>query len=181
MKTPSTLLLLGVLSVSVPVQASDIDINFVYDAPSSTTLKDLSRGPLSVSSFTDGRGVDDPNLIADSFRSSKPLAEVVRDALVQGFENSGAVLVDTGENISLEGNIVSSSIEQLEANGVAMIRLTIRSEVKLQGSGRTLWQTVLFGRGEAPVADGITPAVHQALERMIRGLLQDDYFLIEIK
>lgn len=181
MKIHAVLLLLGVLSVSIPVQASDIDINFVYDAPSSTTLSNLSRGPLSVSTFTDGRGVDDPHLIADDYRSSKPLAEVVRDALVQGFESAGAVLVDSGENLRLEGNIVSASIEPIEVNGGSLIRLTIRSEVKLQGSGRTLWQTVLFGRGEAPVTDGITPAVHQALERMIRGLLQDDYFLIEVK
>ena len=113
--------------------------------------------------------------------ADRPLAAIVQDAIVQGFNKGNATLADSGEQMTLEGSILSSALETVEANGQTTLRLTIRTQVKLMGSGRTMWQTTLFGRGEAPAADGITAALNQALDRTITGLLQDDYFLIEIQ
>ena len=43
---------------------------------------------------------------------------------------------------------------------------------------RTIWQTNLFGRGSA---EDIGGATHAALTRLIRELMNDDYFLIELQ
>ena len=82
--------------------------------------------------------------------------------------------------MTLVGTIQSSEAQIVDDNGVESIQLTIRTRVQLQGSGRTIWETVLFGRGTAPVSDGISAAISGAMDRTIRGLVQDDYFLIEV-
>jgi len=162
--------------------AEEISIDYVYEGNVRSDFSNMSRGPLKVGEFTDNRG-GNPNLITDGaggFVADRPLTEIVRDALVQGLEKGNAALVDSGENMSLVGAIVSSEAQIVDANGVESIQLTIRTRVQLQGSGRTIWETVLFGRGTASVADGISSAVSDAMDRTIRGLVQDDYFLIEI-
>ena len=166
-----------------PVFATEeITVDYTYEGNVRSDFSNMSRGPLKVGPFTDNRG-GNPNSIADGaggFVADKALAEIVRDALVQGLEKGNAALVDSGENMTLVGSIVSSEAQIVDDNGVESIRLTVRTRVQLQGSGRTIWETVLFGRGTAPVADGISAAVSGAMDRTIRGLVQDDYFLIEI-
>ena len=83
--------------------------------------------------------------------------------------------------MQLVGRIVSSQLDTVDRSGVETLQLTIRTNIALQGRGRTIWETTLFGRGTAPVEDGMVAAVHAALDRMIRELVNDDYFLIEIQ
>lgn len=160
--------------------AEEINFNYVYDLDHRVNFSSIRRGPLKLAEFTDSRNAASPNLIADGYVADKPLATIVRDALIQGFRKGNAALVDTGENVWLEGRIVSSAVEVVSVNGQDSIQLTVRTEVKLMGSGRTLYQTVLFGRGAAPVNEGITPALNEALNRSIHSLVQDDYFLNEL-
>jgi len=171
------------LALIAPVfAAEEISVNYTYEGTVRTDFSSMSRGPLKVAAFTDSRG-GNPNLIAEGaggFVADKPLADIVRDAIVQGMEKGGAALVDSGENMTLAGSIESTEAQIVDDNGVESIQLTVRTRVQLQGSGRTIWETVLFGRGTAPVADGIGQAVNGAMDRTIRGLIQDDYFLIEI-
>lgn len=173
---------LCVTLVAPAFAAEEITMDYNYEGNVRTDFSKLSRGPLKVGDFSDDRG-GNPNLISDGaggFVADKPLADIVRDALIQGLEKGNAVLVEADENMSLVGTIIASQAEIVDNNGVESIQLTIRTRVQLQGSGRTVWETVLFGRGSAPVADGIESAVYGALDRTIRGLVQDDYFLIEI-
>ena len=171
------------LALVTPVfAAEEVAVNYVYEGNVRTDFSNMSRGPLKVGEFTDTRG-GEPNLITDGaggFIADKPLTEIVRNALIQGLEKGNAALVDSGENMTLIGSIQSSEAQIVDDNGVESIQLTIRTRVQLQGSGRTIWETVLFGRGTAPVADGISAAINGAMDRTIRGLVQDDYFLIEI-
>ena len=85
-----------------------------------------------------------------------------------------------GLNMKLVGRINSSEAQVIDREGVASIQLTIRTNVQLQGRGRTIWETTLFGRGVVPASDGIVAAVHRSMDRMIRELVNDDYFLIEL-
>ena len=168
------------LALVTPVfAAEEVAVNYVYEGNVRTDFSNMSRGPLKVGEFTDTRG-GEPNLITDGaggFIADKPLTEIVRNALIQGLEKGNAALVDSGENMTLIGSIQSSEAQIVDDNGVESIQLTIRTRVQLQGSGRTIWETVLFGRGTAPVADGISAAINGAMDRTIRGLVQDDYFL----
>lgn len=171
------------LALAAPVfAAEEVTVDYMYEGNVRTDFSNMSRGPLKVGEFTDSRG-GNPNLITDGaggFVADKALSAIVRDALIQGLQKGNAALVESGENMTLVGSIQSSEAQIVDNNGVESIQLTVRTRVQLQGSGRTIWETVLFGRGTAPVADGISAAVNGAMDRTIRGLVQDDYFLIEI-
>lgn len=170
--------------------AETITVDYSYEGNVSVDFSSLPRGPLKVAEFTDGRSGVEPTLITadglgdssvtDGYHSDRPLPAIVRDAIVQGLNQGGAALVDSGENLRLEGSLTQSDVQIVERDGQQMIQLTLRTSVSLQGSGRTLWQTVLFGRGTAPVSEGIEGAIGEALDRTVNGLVRDDYFLIEI-
>ena len=83
--------------------------------------------------------------------------------------------------MQITGRVVSSQMQTVDRGGVESIQLTIRTQVALQGRGRTIWETTLFGRGTVPIGEGITKAVHAALDRTIRELVSDDYFVIELQ
>ena len=80
-------------------------------------------------------------------------------------------------NVSRTGML----LQMHDPNLVPDLDVTIRTSVALQGRGRTIWETTLFGRGVVPVSDGIEAALAASLDRMVRELVGDDYFLIEIQ
>jgi hypothetical protein len=153
-----------------------ITVNYVFEGDHQVDFTSMGRGPLRIGEFTDGRGVDNPMQIADGIVADKALSDIVRDALVQGFLQGNAGLVDSAENLVLEGSIVSSETTVSGEN----LQITIRTSVQLRNSGRTIWEAVLFGRGSAPLAEGANPALKDALDRTIRSLVLDDYFLMEV-
>lgn len=161
--------------------AEEIALDYSYDEPVRVNFGNIRGGPLRLPDFSDSRGVENPNLIAEGYVADQPLAVIVHDALAQAIQKGNGVLVESGENLRLEGNVVSSVMEVTNSNGQETLQLTIRTEVKLLGSGRTMFQTTLFGRGTAPVGEGaMAAALKGALDRSIRSLIQDDYFLNEI-
>jgi hypothetical protein len=180
MKQIVSLITLALIAVVPAFAAEEVAVNYVYEGQVRADFSNMARGPMKVGDFSDARSGGNANLIGGDFTADRPLAEIVRGAIVQGMEKGGAALVDSGENLTLVGSIQSSELQEVDENGIASLQLTIRTRVQLQGSGRTIWETVLFGRGTAPAADGIGAALNGALDRTIRGLVQDDYFLIEL-
>ncbi len=168
----------AVLSLIISPAFGDdaISFNYVFEGDHQVDFSSMARGPLRVGEFTDGRAVDNPMLIAGDIVADKALADIVRDALVQGFLKGNAGLVDSAENLILEGSIVSSET----AVSGDTVQITIRTSVQLRNAGRTIWENVLFGRGSAPVAEGANAALADALDRTIRSLVLDDYFLMEV-
>jgi hypothetical protein len=181
-------LLLALCSSAVFAQQS-VEINFQYTGDHRVDLSKM-RGPMKIPAFTDTRDGGNPLLItseslgndaaAGGYQAERAVADIIHDAMVQGFEKGGAKLVESGETTSLVGSLVASEAQLVDRGGVPSIQITLRTNIKLQGGGRTIWETTLFGRGIAPVSDGVVAAVHAALDRSIRELVQDDYFLLEI-
>jgi len=172
-----------VMLFSLPLLAvEEIEFEYSYDKNHGVDFSSIRGGPFKVSQFTDGRDVDNPSLITDlgadgGYQTSMSLADVVRDAVIKGFLKGDANLADEGENLLLTGEVISSEAELVNGDSV---RLTIRASVQLQRSGRTLWQTNLFGRGTATADEGFAEALSQALTRLVDQLMLDDYFLLEI-
>lgn len=186
----SHICLIAFALLSLPITAQEvITVNFQYQGTHSVDLSKM-RGPIRIAEFTDGRNIENSNLITTSdlgnssastgYQAEQPLPAIVRDALVQGFQHGAATLVDTTDNMSLVGNLLASEATVVDREGVPSIQITIRTNIQLQGGGRTIWQTTLFGRGVAPVSEGLAAAIHAALDRSVRELIGDDYFLLEI-
>ena len=190
MKLKSFYLIAATLLTFTVYSQEEISVNFKYQGTHNVDLSKL-RGPIRIAEFTDGRNIENPRLITTSdlgnasassgYQAELPLPEIIRDALVQGFLHGGANLVDTAENMSIVGNLLASEVTLVDREGVPSIQITLRTNIQLQGDGRTIWQTTLFGRGIAPVAEGLSAAIHAALDRTVRELVGDNYFLLEVQ
>ncbi len=171
-------LIAGLLLSVSSLAAEQLSIDFSYE-------RNVNIGTIQPSiklaEFGDTRDVSDGTVLTAEYTLNAPLAEIVRDAFAQGFAKGGVELVDDGEDMQVVGTIVSSEAELMDRGGVQNIQLTIRTAIQLQGGGRTIWETTLFGRGRVPETEGMTAAVNASLERMVRELFNDDYFLIELQ
>jgi hypothetical protein len=176
--TVSLLVTVALLATST-YGAETLSVDYDYTGNHNTDFSGFSAD-LKIEEFGDNRG-GDPSLIAGDYSADAPLAAIIRDALIQGFEHGKARLSDADDALRIAGNIVSSDIRTVNRGGVESLQLTIRFNVQLRGRGRTIWETVLFGRGVVPVDDGIEAAVNGSLDRMIRELVGDDYFLLELQ
>ena len=175
-----TLALAVLVSAATAVSAEQINVNYQYDGNHRADLSRM-RGTLRVAEFIDNRGLADGRLIVDNdarggegYLAEIEMATLVRGALVQGFEHGNARLVESGEDFSIEGSVNAIDSELIDGE----IRLTMRVNLQLNRGGRSVWQTNLFGRGSAADIGGATRA---ALTRLIRELVNDDYFLIELQ
>lgn len=168
------LLLLSVSSFA----AEQLNIDFSYDR---NVNVGTIRPSLKLAEFGDDRNVSDGTELIDGYTLNAPLTDIVRDAFAQGFAKGGVDLVNEGEDMQIVGTIVSSESELMDRGGVQNIQLTIRTRIQLQGGGRTIWENTLFGRGRVPETEGMAAAVNASLERMVRELFNDDYFLIELQ
>jgi len=163
--------------------AEEISFSYTYEGNHGVDFSNMRNGPLSVGEISDGRSVESPNTITDNlggYAADKALTEIVKDALAQGLTKGGAALVDADAALTLRGSIVASEAEIIESNGLESIRLTIRTSIELTNGSRTIWNTVLFGRGTATVDEGMEQALKNAMDRTISSLVRDTYFQIEV-
>ena len=153
--------------------AEQVNVNYLYDGNHRADFSRV-RGSLQLGEFSDERGLTDGRIIVDGYQAETGLSTLLRNALVQGFEHGNASLVDSEGDFVVAGSL--TSIETAEAEDG--IELTMRVNLQLNRGARTIWQTNLFGRG---TAEDIGGATHAALTRLIRELMNDDYFLIELQ
>ena len=164
---------LTALFATTTLAAEQVHVDYQYDGNHRADLS-RARGSLQLGEFSDERGLDDGRTIVDGHQAEAELSTVLRNALVQGFEHGNASLVESEGDFIVSGNL--TSIETAEVDDG--IQLTMRVNLQLNRGGRSIWQTNLFGRG---TAESIGEATHAALTRLIRELMNDDYFLIELQ
>ncbi|MGB4248700.1 MAG: hypothetical protein WBJ75_13375 [Pseudohongiellaceae bacterium] len=164
--------ILCALSLQAPITlAEEVLINYEYTQTPQIDFSKTSKGSLKVAAFTDKRTVADAREIS-GLQAEEPLADIVRDALVQAFSAGGALLVEDGQSLTLEGELT----EVLVAEKDAGIEVTIRTHVTLKQGARTAFDTVIFGRAAGATVD---EAVRATLDKLVNSLIMDDYFLME--
>ena len=186
-----SLLVLGTALVSLSTAslfaAEEVSVQYKYEGDHGIDFSAM-RGSFSVGTFTDDRGIENGKLITDSdlgsgnggYVAEEELSVLVQDALAQGFTSGGAELVTADADMSLSGSVLSTEAQIIERDGAQLLQLTIRASVQLRTGSRTAWQTTLFGRGRVAVDEGMAVAVRASLDRIIRELVLDDYFLQEV-
>jgi len=173
---------------SIPALAvEDIVIDYEMTGAPRSDLSSM-KVSLRIAEFTDSRSGDNPRLItgaqllgADGFQAEKTIAEIIQDAMVSGFANANANLVEADGDMFLQGNLTATDAKIIDRGGVETLELTLRVSVQLMTGSRTVWQTNLFGRGRTPSSEGMAVTVRAALDRLINELIGDDYFLAEIR
>jgi len=185
-----TLLFLCLSSLPLSSLAiEDVTVAYTYEGNHGVDLSSM-RFTLEIPHTTDDRSSDNPRLITSTdlgndvanggYQAESNLTSIVQDALEQGFTKGNAKIVDNEGEMRLASKILNSEATLVDRGGVESIQLTMRINIQLQGNGRTIWQTTLFGRGVVPTNEGMGAAVRAGLNRMIGELIMDDYFLAEI-
>lgn len=182
-------LVLSLLSLSLLscAHAEKVEIDFNYEGNGRSTFSSL-KGSLQIGAFSDERQIEDNSLITDisfgddtgGYYAESAIAQIMQSAFQQGFEVNGAELVETDADFTISGAILAIDATTIDRAGVETIQITFRTKLELRTQGRVAWQTTLFGRGRAPVNEGIVPAVKEAISRTIGELIADDYFKMEI-
>jgi hypothetical protein len=175
------------LAVGSASAQSEIEIATAFSGGKLTELSGM-KTTLSVPAFADERDVSDPRVIftgelADDgvAMASRPLAEIVGEAMHSAFAASAARLATDDAGMRLAGTLIATDAALVDRGGVESLQLTLRTSIQLVEGTRIVWQTKLFGRGTVPLSEGAAAAVSKALDRLIEELLIDDYFLAEIR
>ena len=169
----SLLFALSTLFGAAALAAEQVNVNYQYEGSHRADFSSV-RGGLRLGGFSDERGLTDGSLIVDGYRAEAEMAELLSDAFAQGFARGGATLGEGEADHTVSGSLTSIEAEET-ADG---IQLTMRVTLRLNRGARTIWQTNLFGRG---TAKDIATATQAALNRLIRELMNDDYFLMELR
>lgn len=169
------------ISASFAAQAEPLTLEYKFEGNASVSLASVAGGPLSLSTFTDGRADTSANDISRG-TNNEPLtltnqtaAALVQSSFSSAFEAAGANLGDAGSPIVLEGKLIEMSVQD-KGNGYEVV---IRCELTLRNQGRNAWQSVVFSRVETENKDA-AEAVEEGLDRLAAGLFRDDYFLMEL-
>ena len=183
----SVLTAISALAVGSVSAQSEIEIATAFSGGKLTELSGM-KTTLSVQPFADEREVSDPRVIftgelADGglAMASRPLAEIVGEAMHSAFAASDARLAGDEAGMRLAGTLVATTAALVDRAGVESLQLTLRTSIQLVEGTRIVWQTNLFGRGTVPLSEGAAAALSKALDRLIEELLIDDYFLAEIR
>lgn len=183
----SVLTAISALALSSVTAQSEIEIATAFSGGKLTELSGM-KTTLSVQAFADEREVSDPRVIftgelADGrvAMASRPLAEIIGEAMHSAFAASDARLAGDEAGMRLAGTLVATDAALVDRGGVESLQLTLRTSIQLVEGTRIVWQTKLFGRGTVPLSEGPAAAVSKALDRLIEELLIDDYFLAEIR
>jgi hypothetical protein len=170
------------------IAIEDVVVDYKMEGSPRTDLSNMTIN-LQIAEFTDSRSVDNPRLLSDAnilnaeggFQAEKALSEILQNAMKSGFSKANAKLVDVDGDMTLQGNILSTETQIVDRAGVETLQFTLRTSVQLMRGSRTIWQTTLFGRGRTPSSEGMAVTVRAALDRLINELIEDGYFLDEIR
>lgn len=171
------------LIISFSSAEESLLIDYTYGGGHGVDFGKTTRGPIKVGEITDSRDVMSSEVIVpgdNGYVANKPLAEVIRNAIIQGLVSGDAKLVEEEQSFTLTGNIISADSQVLSGQDGDSIRLTIRTNLELRDANRTVWSTVIFGRGTALVSEGFGAALGKALNRTVDDFIGDTYFQIEV-
>ena len=183
MKTIRLVFVCVMSMISVASAEENLFIDYIYEVGHGVDFGKTTRGPIKVGEINDSRDVESLEIIVpgeDGYISNKPLSEVIRAAIIQGLESGDAKLVEEGQNFTLTGDIISSEARVISGENDDSIRLTIRTNIELRDANRTVWSTVIFGRGTALISEGFGAALGRALDRTVNDFIGDTYFQIEV-
>lgn len=157
-----------------------VALDYSYSGDTGVNLGSITGGPLSVSTFTDGRAEAGASDIQRAGKEPLTLQEQTVAALLQStfeqaFTASGAKLGEAGSRLALEGNVVEMQISET-AQGLETL---IRVELTLKNGSRNAWKSAVFSRVESEGTDAAA-ALALGLDRLVAELFRDDYFLIEL-
>lgn len=175
-----TLALTGLMLTSQPLLAGEkLELDYHYTGDTGVSLSSMMGGPLSISTFTDQRTIEDKHDInraeQEDVTLSQTPATIIQQAFHEAFVSADAQLGDADTPLTLSGKLLEMEIVE-SASGTEVL---IRCELTLNNQGRNAWQSVVFSRVDADDQE-LSATIAQGFDRLVNELFLDDYFLMEL-
>jgi hypothetical protein len=135
-----------------------VDYSFHGTVP---TLSNTSLATLQLGPFDDNRGNPNVRMIihetngyrqptAGGWQAEKPVADIVRDATLQGLTAARAPLTESGASVVLTGEVQDYRyrLEEQFWSGDVFPRLTVTFRLKDSVSRETIWRKTITGSGK---------------------------------
>ena len=172
----------------------DVQVNYDYVGTVSTDLSNINPSPLKIGVINDGRNVENPRLIMNmtnlngattsgGWQAEKPLAEIVRDAIIQGLINAKTPLADSGESLILTGELVDFDYEVIMGMWTGTIKssLSVKLQVRNTNTNKIIWKDTIISSASVKSGEGAKGALKAVLDDLIADLLSDEYFVQQLR
>lgn len=182
-----TAVLGGVSGCALTVHDARVDYKYTKE-PAVDFSSSLEK--IRVRNFEDSRGMDNPRMIMHSqnlygntmsggTQAEKPVAEIVRDGVVQGLTTAHAHVVEDDPSVILSGDLLEYSYTVVQgfwtgtANTKLMVKLKLASK-----SGNTIWSDTLLGKASyhAAMNPGEDALFRLTLDDFVERLQKDEDF-----
>ena len=156
----------------------DVQVNYDYVGTVSTDLSNINPSPLKIGVINDGRNVENPRLIMNmtnlngattsgGWQAEKPLAEIVRDAIIQGLINAKTPLADSGESLILTGELVDFDYEVIMGMWTGTIKssLSVKLQVRNTDTNKIIWKDTIISSASVKSGEGAKGAFKSSIGR----------------
>ena len=185
-----TILIAAAMISGCAFTVHDVNVDYKYQQP--TPLR-ASGAKVNVEDFSDSRGTSNPRLIMNmknlnghtttgGWQAEKPLAEIVRDGVIQALTTAGAT-IQSGSNIDLSGQLQDFTSEIIMGAWDSELRgkLTFKLQLKQAGSGTVLWKDTIIATGAVNGKVGAPALFRETLDNALKGLMSDNTFIQQLR
>lgn len=187
------LLLILFLSSGCAFSVFQKELNYSYQGELPEASRPITK-TVSVGKFKDLRDVTTPKMImhmrnangyitTGGWEAEKPIADIVRDAIMEGIELSKLNLTENG-NLLITGEVIDFSGESKMDMSLGITfrsKLTVKLKLTDVSKKKVLWKDTFFGVGVAKKVthsgEHAKDSFVSALNDMISHVFTDDYFL----
>lgn len=173
------------------VHQKPINYNFSGEL-NQNTQKSYSK-KLQVGDITDIRDVTTPKMIMNmrnlngerttgGWEAEKPIAEIVKDAFIQGIQTSNLKMADTGD-LLMTGEVVNYIGEGRMSglSGTFEGKLTVKIQLRDMTENKIIWRDTFIGQASIKKGDYITDGFRSSLDSLVANVLTDEYFLQQLE
>ena len=163
----------------------DVNVNYEYSTPVNVNLAHTPN-KLKIDSIGDGRGFDKARLVVflpggpGGYQAEKPMADIIRDGIVQGLTKAQVPIVDKGENLELSGVLVSYGAQVRPGffKASADYGLSVFLSLKETSTHREVWHGTFVGIASSDAdEEGVREALKTSLNQVVSNLLNDQLFI----
>lgn len=182
--------LLIVLGSGCAFTKTQVKVGFrpTYSQP----LQSSSPAPLQLGAFKDSRPVNEPTVLlhkandfgptSGAYVTEKPVAELLRDGVLDSLKSNQFKVADTASKYELRGDLQEFGFNSVAGFWKAKVRprMQVRFELFDKASGTSVWRDTYIGRGELETAIGTSETIVSLFklgaDDIVRQLISDPTF-----
>jgi len=150
----------------------------------------VAGGPVSIGTFTDNRGVENPallfnkknmynNTMSGAYLAQRPLVDYVKDGVEASLREAGVLSASDG--LVLNASLEDFDEEVLMGFWSSKLRTKMTVRFSLSKDGQQIWNDTIIGKGLVEKGDFVTQAVTLTTDDVVKQLMSNEQFVAAMK